>query len=91
MATTNNAVPEEAARFRLGDWLVEPRLNRISRADAEAQLETKAMDVLVLLARRAGEVVSHAELQDAVWQTEFVSYNTLAVRVSELREALGAA
>jgi len=89
MATTNNAVPEEAARFRLGDWLVEPRLNRISRADAEAQLETKAMDVLVLLARRAGEVVSHAGPPRAVWQTEFVSYNTLAVRVSELREALG--
>jgi len=89
MATTNETAPEMGARFRLGEWLVEPRLNRISRSDTEVQLETKAMDVLVLLARRAGEVVSHAELQDAVWQTEFVSYNTLAVRVSELREALG--
>jgi len=47
------------------------------------------MDVLVYLAGRAGEVVSHPELQDGIWQTEFVSYNTVAARISELREALG--
>ena len=46
------------------------------------------MDVLVYLAGRAGEVASHAELQDAVWQTEFVAYNTVANRIKELRDAL---
>ena len=81
MATKTERVPEAGARFRLGDWLVEPSLNRISRGGSAVQLESKAMDVLVYLAGRAGEVVSHAELQDAVWQTEFVSYNTVANRI----------
>ncbi len=76
------------ARFWLGDWLVEPSLNRISRGAASVQVERKVMDLLVYLAGRAGEVVDKREIQDAVWQTEFVSYNTVAGRVSELREAL---
>ncbi|PWB69545.1 MAG: hypothetical protein C3F15_14895 [Holophagae bacterium] len=88
MATTIEKLAGARAGFRLVDWLVEPSLNRISRGGSAVQLESKAMDVLVYLAGRAGEVVSHAELQDAVWQTEFVSYNTLAVRIFELREAL---
>ena len=88
MATTIERVSEFGAQFRLGDWLVEPSLNRISRGGSAVQLESKAMDVLVYLVGRAGEVVSHAELQDAIWQTEFVSYNTVTNRISELREAL---
>ncbi len=88
MSTKAERVSELGARFWLGDWQVEPSLNRVSRGDTAVQVERKAMDVLVYLAGRAGEVVSHAELQDAVWQTEFVSYNTVTNRISELREAL---
>ena len=89
MATENERVFEPGDGFRVGDWLVEPGLNRISRGGSAVQLESKAMDVLVVFARRAGAVVSHAELQDVVWQTEFVSYNTVVGRIYELREALG--
>ena len=47
------------------------------------------MDVLLCLVDHAGEVVSKNDLLDAVWQTEFVSDNTLQGRIAELREALG--
>ena len=63
--------------FRVGDWLVEPSLNRISRGDATIQLELKVMDVLVCLAERAGEVLTRQEIIDRVWATEFISDNTL--------------
>ncbi len=46
--------------FRLGDWLVEPSLNRLSRGETTIQLELKVMDVLVCLAERAGEVIDPA-------------------------------
>ena len=75
--------------FWLGEWLVEPGLNRLSRGESTVQLEPRAVDVLVCLARRAGEVVSRQDLIDEVWDTEFVSYNTLASRIGELRQALG--
>jgi DNA-binding winged helix-turn-helix (wHTH) protein len=75
--------------FRLGDWLVEPSLNRLSRGDTTIQLELKVMDVLVCLAKRAGEVVTRQEIIDRVWATEFISDNTLTHAVTELRNALG--
>ena len=44
--------------FRLGEWLVEPPLNRLSRGDESIQIELKVMDVLVCLAERPGELVT---------------------------------
>ncbi len=88
MATRTESITEAGARFCVGDWFVEPSLNRISRGSVATQVERKAMDVLVYLAGRAGEVVDRRELQDAIWETEFVSYNTVAARIYELREAL---
>jgi DNA-binding winged helix-turn-helix (wHTH) protein len=55
--------------FRIGEWLVEPSLNRLSRGDQSIQLELKVMDVLVCLAERAGEVVTRQEIVDRVWAT----------------------
>jgi DNA-binding winged helix-turn-helix (wHTH) protein/WD40 repeat protein len=82
-------VLQEGRPFLVGDWLVEPRLNRLARGDVLVQLELKAMDVLLCLAAHAGEVVAKHELFDAVWQTEFVSDNTLARRIADLRDAFG--
>jgi DNA-binding winged helix-turn-helix (wHTH) protein len=89
MPATIESVLEAAEPFLVGDWLVEPTLNRLTRGDTSVQLELKAMDVLLCLAEHAGEVVSKHELFDAVWQTEFVSDNTLARRVADLRDAFG--
>ena len=73
--------------FRLGEWLVEPSLNRLSRGDTTIQLELKVMDVLVCLAERAGEVVPRREIVDTVWATEFIADNTLTHAITELRNA----
>ena len=73
----------------VGEWLIEPSLNRLTRGGLSIQLELRAIDVLLCLAAHAGEVVPKDELLDAVWQTEFVSDNTLANRIAELRKALG--
>ena len=75
--------------FRLGDWLVEPSLNRISRGDSTIPLELKVMQVLVCLAENAGDLVSRQQLTDTVWATEFISDNTVTHAITELRNALG--
>ncbi len=80
---------QEGRPFLIGDWLVEPSLNRLSRDGATTQLELKAMDVLLCLVEHAGEVIPKHVLLDTVWQTEFVSDNTLQRRIAELRDALG--
>jgi DNA-binding winged helix-turn-helix (wHTH) protein len=50
-------------------------------------LEPKVMEALVALARRAGEVLSKAELTDAVWRVPFISENRLVGVIAQLRRA----
>ncbi len=75
--------------FRIGEWLVEPSLNRLSKGETTIQLELKVMDVLVCLAEHADEVVTRQEIVDRVWATEFISDNTLTHAITEIRNALG--
>ena len=75
--------------FRLGEWLVEPRLNRVSRGDESIQIELKMMDVLVCLAGHTGELVTRQELIDTVWSVEYITEKTLTRAVAELRRTLG--
>lgn len=75
--------------FRLGEWLVEPRLNRLTRDGESIQIELKMMDVLVCLARCAGEVVTRRQLVDSVWDEGFVADNTISHAVAQLRKAFG--
>jgi DNA-binding winged helix-turn-helix (wHTH) protein/tetratricopeptide (TPR) repeat protein len=78
-----------AADFRLGDWLVRPSLNRLSRFGQDVQVEPRTIDVLAFLARHPGRVLTKEEILEAVWERSFVSEATLSHAVAELRRALG--
>jgi DNA-binding winged helix-turn-helix (wHTH) protein/TolB-like protein/predicted Zn-dependent protease len=78
-----------AEDFRLGDWLVQPSLNRVSRGPESAALQPRFMDLLVYLAQHGAKVVSKGEILDAVWGKEFVSEGTLTHAVAVIRQALG--
>jgi len=80
---------EHTAAFRLGEWLVQPSLNRVKRGATSVQLEPKVMEVLVCLARHAGVVLPKPRIIDAVWQTEFIAEGTLTHAIAELRAVLG--
>ncbi len=77
-----------SASFYVDQWLVEPRLNRISRNGTTDHIEPKTMAVLVFLAEHQGRVVDREELFDSVWGSTFVTDNTLTRTVSRLRRAL---
>ena len=89
MTTTTEHHELGDAPFRVGDWLVEPSLNRLTRGGESIQIELKMMDVLVCLAGRAGELVTRREITDTVWATEFITEKTLTRAVAELRRTLG--
>jgi DNA-binding winged helix-turn-helix (wHTH) protein len=75
--------------FHLGEWLVEPTLDRISRDGEIVRLRPRAMDVLICLALEAGKLATKQNIIDTVWRTEFVSEHALTQVVAELRSALG--
>ncbi len=78
-----------AEGFRIGEHAVLPSRGRIVSLAGEAKVEPRAMDVLVALARRAGQTVSRDDLIDAVWKHPYVSDEALSRCISMLRRALG--
>jgi DNA-binding winged helix-turn-helix (wHTH) protein len=89
MAQLRNHAIASRRPFQLGDWLVEPMLDRMSRGEQVVQLRPRAMDVLACLALQAGNLASKRQLIDSVWRTEFVSDHALTQVIAELRAALG--
>jgi TolB-like protein/DNA-binding winged helix-turn-helix (wHTH) protein/Flp pilus assembly protein TadD len=75
--------------FRLGKWLVCPKLRTIQDDSRTEQIENKFMQVLVCLADRRGEVVGKEELMRAVWTNTFVTDDVLTRAISELRRIFG--
>jgi pentatricopeptide repeat protein len=75
--------------FRVGNWLVSPRLNRVEGNGRAVRLEPKVMQVLVCLVERPGEVFAKEELLRKVWADTFVTDEVLTRAVSELRRVFG--
>jgi DNA-binding response OmpR family regulator len=76
--------PIEVAGIR-----VEPATRRATRDGAPLELTRKEFDLLHLLVRNAGSVVTRERLLDEVWDTNwFGSTKTLDVHVSALRKKL---
>jgi len=76
-------------RFRVADWDVYPAINRVSRGEHLFKLEPKVMEVLVYLADRPEQVVTRAELENAVWTGTVVSYDAVTGTIRKLRKVLG--
>ena len=74
--------------WQLGDWRVEPDLNRLTRGAEARLLEPKTMAVLVRPCRHHGEVVSSDELIAAVWDGRPMGDNPVYKSVAKLRRAL---
>jgi len=58
--------------FYLGDLLVEPLKGRVSGKNHSEHLPPTAGEVLVYLARRPGEVVTHEEILGEVWKLSLI-------------------
>lgn len=75
--------------FFFGDWQVEPAANTLRRGKLLQQLEPKAMDVLVLLCKHSGEVLSSDDIVSQCWPDTDTGDNPLHKTINQLRRALG--
>lgn len=72
-----------------GDFELDLGAWRLSKAGTPVALEPKAIEVLALLVRRAGEVVGKDEIHDEVWKDTAVTENAMVRVIASLRSALG--
>jgi len=76
-------------QYRFGDFQLLPQERQLLRAGVPVPLTSRAFGVLVVLAERAGQLVSKDELMQKVWAGVVVEDNNIAVHVAQLRKALG--
>lgn len=81
-------IQQDNEGFLVLDWLVSPREGLLSRGDESVHLEPKAMEVLVYLAQRPGEVITREQLERDVWHGAVVGYDAVTNTVIKLRKAL---
>ena len=74
---------------QIGEWIVHPDLDSISRGTETQKLEPRAMRLLMCLANSAGEVVSIDRLLNEVWAGVVVGSASVYEAVSHLRKILG--
>ena len=80
---------ELATEIRVSDLRVDEAARRAWRGERELELTKTEFDLLVVLARNAGIVLTHSTIYESVWQYDFgPDSKTLAVYMSYLRRKL---
>jgi predicted ATPase/DNA-binding winged helix-turn-helix (wHTH) protein len=72
-----------------GDFRLDPVRFVLHKGASPVRLGSRALEILILLAQRAGQVVTKNELLDRVWPKGVAQEATLRVHIAALRKALG--
>jgi DNA-binding winged helix-turn-helix (wHTH) protein len=76
------------SEIAFGPFRVLPQQFLLLENDKPASVGSRALEILVALLERPGELVTKQELMDRVWPDVFVEPRNLAVQMSALRRAL---
>jgi DNA-binding winged helix-turn-helix (wHTH) protein/tetratricopeptide (TPR) repeat protein len=79
---------EAPSSFVFGPFVFHPLSRRLERQGELVPLNSRATELLLLLLRRAGELVTKDDLLSAVWGDRIVAENNLTVHMAALRRAL---
>src|SRR5580698_8101688 len=82
----DNAVGE---RLKFGEFELAPVARALWRRGEEIRLGSRALDILIALASRPGQIVSKDDLTQLVWRGALVDETALRVGISAVRKALG--
>jgi TolB-like protein/DNA-binding winged helix-turn-helix (wHTH) protein len=74
--------------YRVGDLLVDPGRERVSRDDQEIALAKLTFDLFITLVKAAPNLVRYEDLMHRVWPGRVVGIETVTQRAKKLREAL---
>jgi predicted ATPase len=74
----------------LGQTTISLELRDVFKDGVAMRIGTRAFDILQLLTRHQGQLVSKEQILQSVWPDTVVEENNLQVHISALRKALGA-
>jgi two-component system OmpR family response regulator len=90
-ALLRRAPSDRSPQLRVGDLRLDPATRRCFRGEREIPLTAREFALAELLARRAGQVVTRAEIVEQVWNADVgMDSNVVEVYVGYLRRKLDA-
>ncbi|CAN7210034.1 transcriptional regulator [Phyllobacterium sp. LjRoot231] len=92
--TLNSAIssmPKDASAgaFRFGPFQLSGRERLLQQNGRPLSISSRALEILIALVERPGEVVSHKELISRAWPNVVVEDTNLRVHIASLRRILG--
>jgi predicted ATPase/DNA-binding winged helix-turn-helix (wHTH) protein len=85
----DQAAPALGAAISFGPFRLLPAQQLLLEGDKPVRLGSRALDILIALIERAGDLVTKEQLVSRVWPDTFVEEGNLRVHVAALRRALG--
>ena len=82
-------LPEQEAALCFGSFVLYPRQHLLFKDGKPVQLGSRALQLLVILAARSGELVEKQELLSLVWPRVIVEECNLRAQMTTLRRLLG--
>jgi DNA-binding winged helix-turn-helix (wHTH) protein/TolB-like protein len=76
-------------QYEFGPFRLEPDQHLLLRAGRPVKLSPKAFELLVLLVRNSGQLVTKDQIMEALWPGSFVEEANIPVAISSLRKVLG--
>lgn len=76
-------------KFRFGSYLLDQDSHELLCDGAAVACEPQVFDLLSFLAENAGQLISHDNLIENVWQGRIVSDSAISARISAARAAIG--
>jgi predicted ATPase/DNA-binding winged helix-turn-helix (wHTH) protein len=79
----------EASYYLFARFCLHPARRELTRDGTPVELGSRAMDVLLALVRRHGDVATKSEIMSEVWPGIAVEENNLTTQIASVRRALG--
>src|SRR5271154_3933429 len=75
--------------YQTGEWEIDLARRELRARGVPVPIGGRAFEIIEVLVRSAGRLVTKDDLMDRVWPGAIVGDNTLQVHISALRKALG--
>ncbi|WP_119681697.1 ATP-binding protein [Indioceanicola profundi] len=83
-------LPKHNAEIVFGPFRLFPEARMLFHGETAVRIGSRALEILIALARQPGTTVASDELLAAIWPGIHVESNTLRVHIAALRKVLGA-
>ena len=85
-----NTSADSQQAFRFGDFELDPRSRELRRRGIRIGLQNQLFELLTLLVKRPGELVTREEIRERLWPgEEFADLNhRLNIAINKIRQAL---